>query len=249
MPTFSRSLEGSLKRALNLASERCHKYATLEYLLLALIDDPDASAVMRACNADFDKLRQDLWACIESEPENAAVHRSGPASPTSSFQRVIQRAVIHAQSVSKQTVTGADVLIAVFGEPESHAARILQKNQITRYDAARYVSYGVGKDDQADGEGVTPPSFPDNPAGMSANVLLLNDDYTPMEFVVQVLERVFDMDRQTATRIMLQIHNEGTGSCGIYPYDAAKAKVTEVLEFARSHQHPLQCVMEASPSI
>jgi ATP-dependent Clp protease adaptor protein ClpS len=91
------------------------------------------------------------------------------------------------------------------------------------------------------------PGFPDDPAGLSANVLLVNDDYTPMEFVVQVLERIFDMDYETATRIMLQIHNEGTAPCGIYPYDAAKAKVTEVLEFARSHQHPLRCVLKRSP--
>ena len=122
MPTFSRSLEESLKRTQNLASERYHKYATLEHLLLALIENPDASAVMRACNVDFNKLRQDLWACIESEAENAAVHRSGPANPTRSLQRVIQRAVIHAQSVSKQTVTGADVLIAVFREPDTRCA-------------------------------------------------------------------------------------------------------------------------------
>ena len=77
-------------------------------------------------------------------------------------------------------------------------------------------------------------------------VVLLNDDYTPMEFVVQVLERIFDMDHETATRIMLQIHNEGIGSCGIYPYDAAKAKVAEVLDYASNHQHPLQCVLECT---
>jgi ATP-dependent Clp protease ATP-binding subunit ClpA len=113
--------------------------------LLALIDNPDASAVMRSCNVDFDKLRRDLFASIDSEPENAVVHRSGPANPTSSFQRVIQRAAIHVMSVNKQTVTGADVLIAVFGEPESHAWRILQDHNVTRYDVTRYVSYGIVK--------------------------------------------------------------------------------------------------------
>lgn len=251
MPNFSRSLEESLNRAVHLADERYHKYATPEHLLLALIDDPDASGVMRACNVDFNKLRQDLWACIESEPENAAVHRSRFANPTSGFQRVIQRAVIHAHSVSKQTATGADVLIAVLREPESHAARILQEHHVTRYDATRYISHDRFEDDQVAErrDGAKPPGFPDNLEGASVNVLLVNDDYTPMEFVVQVLQRIFDMDRATATRIMLQIHNEGTGSCGIYPYDAAKAKVTEVLDFARSHQHPLQCVLESNSSI
>ena len=80
-------------------------------------------------------------------------------------------------------------------------------------------------------------------------VVLLNDDYTPMEFVVHVLERVFDKDRETATRIMLEVHHKGILACGIYPYDAAVAKVREVLDFAREHQHPLQCVLERSSSI
>ena len=89
----------------------------------------------------------------------------------------------------------------------------------------------------------------DAPSGLLAEVRLLNDDHTPMEFVVQVLKRVFGKDRQTATRLMLEIHNKGFGTCGIYPYDIADAKVTEVLNFARRHQHPLQCVLERSSSI
>ena len=80
-------------------------------------------------------------------------------------------------------------------------------------------------------------------------MLLLNDDYTPMEFVVHVLERVFNMDRETATRIMLEIHNEGTGICGIYPYHVADVKAAEVRSLAHEHQHPLQCVLKRSSSI
>lgn len=75
-------------------------------------------------------------------------------------------------------------------------------------------------------------------------VLLLNDDYTPMEFVIHVLERFFNKDRDTATRIMLHVHNHGIGECGIYTYEVAETKVTQVMDFARKHQHPLQCVME-----
>jgi ATP-dependent Clp protease adapter protein ClpS len=88
----------------------------------------------------------------------------------------------------------------------------------------------------------------DTPSRLLAEVRLLNDDHTPMEFVVQVLKRVFGKDRKTATRIMLEIHNKGLGTCGIYPYDIADAKVTEVLNFARRHEHPLQCVLERSSS-
>lgn len=75
-------------------------------------------------------------------------------------------------------------------------------------------------------------------------VLLLNDDYTPMEFVVHVLERFFNKDRESATRIMLHVHHHGIGECGIYTYEVAETKVTQVMDFARKHQHPLQCVME-----
>ena len=75
-------------------------------------------------------------------------------------------------------------------------------------------------------------------------VVLLNDDFTPMEFVVEVLQRFFAKDRETATRIMLQVHHQGRGVCGIYPYDIAETKVTQVMDFARSHEHPLQCTME-----
>ena len=75
-------------------------------------------------------------------------------------------------------------------------------------------------------------------------VLLLNDDYTPMEFVIHVLERFFNKDRESATRIMLLVHNHGIGECGVYTYEVAETKVTQVMDFARKHQHPLQCVME-----
>ena len=99
------------------------------------------------------------------------------------------------------------------------------------------------------GGGTGPQGATDKPAITLTRVqFLLNDDYTPMEFVVHVLERVFDMDNEAAIRIMLQIHREGVGTCGTYPYDTAHAKVTEVLDLAREHQHPLHCVLERSSS-
>src|SRR6516162_7100057 len=106
MPTFSRSLEQSLHRALALANERHHEYATLEHLLLALVDDQDAAAVMRACNVDIDKLRRNLVTYVESELENLVTDGSEDSKPTAGFQRVIQRAVIHVQSSGREEVTG-----------------------------------------------------------------------------------------------------------------------------------------------
>src|SRR3954449_10882844 len=145
MPTFSRNLEQSLHRALALANERHHEYATLEHLLLALIDDQDAAAVMRACKVGLDKLRRSLTAYLESELENLVSDGNEDSKPTAGFQRVIQRAVIHVQSSGREEVTGANVLVAIFAERESHAAYFLQEQDMTRYDAVNYISHGIAK--------------------------------------------------------------------------------------------------------
>ncbi|MGH1551913.1 Clp protease N-terminal domain-containing protein [Streptomyces sp. L7] len=117
-------------------NERHHQYATLEHLLLSLIDDSDAAAVMRACSVDLDKLRTSLVNYLETEFENLVTDGADDAKPTAGFQRVIQRAVIHVQSSGREEVTGANVLIAIFAERESHAAYFLQEQDMTRYDAS-----------------------------------------------------------------------------------------------------------------
>jgi ATP-dependent Clp protease ATP-binding subunit ClpA len=145
MPTFSRNLEQSLHRALALANERHHEYATLEHLLLALVDDSDAAAVMRACSVDLERLRRSLTSYLETELENLVTDGRNDAKPTAGFQRVIQRAVIHVQSSGREEVTGANVLVAIFAERESHAAYFLQEQDMTRYDAVNYISHGIAK--------------------------------------------------------------------------------------------------------
>ncbi len=145
MPSFSRSLEQALHRALALAGERRHEYATLEHLLLALIDDQDAAAVMRACNVDLDLLRRNLIEYVDTELANLVTDGRTDSKPTAGFQRVIQRAVIHVQSSGREEVTGANVLVAIFAERESHAAYFLQEQDMTRYDAVNYISHGIAK--------------------------------------------------------------------------------------------------------
>jgi ATP-dependent Clp protease ATP-binding subunit ClpA len=146
MPTFSRNLEQSLHRALAAANERRHEYATLEHLLLSLLDDGDAAAVMRACSVDLDSLKKSLLDYIDNELANLATNsRHDEAKPTAGFQRVIQRAVIHVQSSGREEVTGANVLVAIFAERESHAAYFLQEQDMTRYDAVNYISHGIAK--------------------------------------------------------------------------------------------------------
>jgi ATP-dependent Clp protease ATP-binding subunit ClpA len=145
VPSFSRSLEKALHQALALANERQQEYATLEHLLLALLDDQDAAAVMRACNVDLDTIRQNLIEYIETELDNLVTDSDEDAKPTAGFQRVIQRAVIHVQSSGREEVTGANVLVAIFAERESHAAYFLQDQDMTRYDAVNYISHGIAK--------------------------------------------------------------------------------------------------------
>ena len=145
MPSFSRSLEKALHQALAFANERRQEYATLEHLLLSLISDQDAAAVMRACNVDLEKLRRDLVEYIDTELENLVTDSPEDAKPTAGFQRVIQRAVIHVQSSGREEVTGANVLVAIFAERESHAAYFLQEQDMTRYDAVNYISHGIAK--------------------------------------------------------------------------------------------------------
>jgi ATP-dependent Clp protease ATP-binding subunit ClpA len=145
MPAFSPGLEKALHQALTFANERHHEYATLEHLLLALIDDAEAGAVMRACNVDLDELRRTVLNYIDTELDNLVTGYDEDSKPTAGFQRVIQRAVIHVQSSGRDEVSGANVLVAIFAERESHAAYFLQEQQMTRYDAVNYISHGIAK--------------------------------------------------------------------------------------------------------
>ncbi len=147
MPSFSTTLEQSIHGALALANARRHELATLEHLLLALIDEPDAARVMRACSVNLDDLRKDLEDFIDDDLSTLITDVEGSeAVPTAAFQRVIQRAAIHVQSSGRNEVTGANVLVAIFAERESNAAYFLQEQDMTRYDAVNFIAHGVAKD-------------------------------------------------------------------------------------------------------
>jgi ATP-dependent Clp protease ATP-binding subunit ClpA len=145
LPSFSRQLEESLHRAVAYANQRKHEYATLEHLLLSLVDDEDAAAVMRACDVDLGSLRTTLTNYVDNELRSLVVDDGEDAKPTAGFQRVIQRAVIHVQSSGREEVSGANVLVAIFSERESHAAYFLQEQDMTRYDAVNYIAHGIAK--------------------------------------------------------------------------------------------------------
>jgi ATP-dependent Clp protease ATP-binding subunit ClpA len=142
---LSRNLEQTLHRALALASERRHEYATLEHLLFALTDDQDAVSVLRACGVDVDKLRAELNEFLDNELSGLVSSRVADPKPTAGFQRAVQRAAIHVQSSGREEVTGANVLVALFSERESHAVYFLQGHEMTRLDAVNYISHGIAK--------------------------------------------------------------------------------------------------------
>jgi len=147
VPSFSSTLEQAIHAALALANARRHEFATLEHLLLALVDEPDAARVMKACSVDTEELRQTLVEFIDDELANLITDIDGSeAVPTAAFQRVIQRAAIHVQSSGRTEVTGANVLVAIFAERESNAAYFLQEQDMTRYDAVNFIAHGVAKD-------------------------------------------------------------------------------------------------------
>jgi len=147
VPSFSNTLEHAIHSALALANARRHELATLEHLLLALLDEPDAAQVMKACSVDIEDLRKSLNEFIDDDLATLVTDVEGSeAVPTAAFQRVIQRAAIHVQSSGRTEVTGANVLVAIFAERESNAAFFLQEQDMTRYDAVNYIAHGVAKD-------------------------------------------------------------------------------------------------------
>jgi ATP-dependent Clp protease adapter protein ClpS len=230
---ISPNLERSLDQAAALVREGNHGRATSEHVLLALTGDPDAAPVMRACHVDIEALRHALSASL-------AVQTAAPegASPTPDAGKpfVVQLAV----KSGVREVNGARVLVQMMAEP---AGEFLRQAGMTRFHAVNYISHGV-IDPPGFGEGETPAADGEQTAGPAMlEVRLLNDDFTPMEFVVEVLQRVFDYDWDGAARLMLDIHRNGAGTCGTYPANIARLKATQVMTQARTQEHPLRCVL------
>ncbi len=145
MPSFAQNLEKTLHAALSHASDRRHEYATLEHLLLALVDDDDAGQVMNACGVDLTELGEVVRQYLDQEYQSLKTDDGADPQPTAGFQRVIQRAILHVQSSGKDTVTGANVLVALFSERDSYAVYFLQQQDMSRLDAVSYISHGIGK--------------------------------------------------------------------------------------------------------
>lgn len=220
LPPCSETLKRSLQRATSAARAKGRPHPTPPDLLLALTDDEDASPLMRACGIDLTRLRADIEA-------------AGAMDATAGLGHVLQSAFNEAQLSERQVVTGADVLVELFAEP---VGRFLSAQGATRYDALVYLSHGLAKGATADveaGSGEAP----------YLEVVLLNDPYTPAEFVVFALENVFRMSRERATAIVFSTHARRRGSCGIFPRTEAAAFRTGIEDLAAARQHPLRCVL------
>jgi ATP-dependent Clp protease adapter protein ClpS len=183
----------------------------------------------------MDELRKMLDQHIAEHTPLVAAGREVDTQPTLGFQRVIQRAIVHVQSSGKREVSGANVLVAIFGEKDSHAVFFLHQQGITRLNVVSYLSHGV----------VSPPSAPETAGATDVQVVLYDDDSTPMEFVARVLQEFFGMDKEDAAETMLEIYRDGKAVCGLYSREDGEALVRQVGDLAQANGHPLVCTTAA----
>ena len=226
---FDDALEAAVQATFADARQKRHEYITVEHLLLGLLDNPHLAEVLRACGANLEELRKDLNQHIaEHTPLVAA---GGEAEGTLGFQRVIQRAVLHMQAAANKEVTGANVLVAIFGEKDSHALFFLHKHGITRVSVVTYLAHGVAY----------PPWTADAADAGEVRVVLYDDQSTPMEFMARVLQEFFGMDKEEAAETMLEIYRDGRAVCGLYSREDGEALARQVTEAARANGHMLVC--------
>jgi ATP-dependent Clp protease adapter protein ClpS len=240
MSALSQNLHQSVRRALNVARDYHQGEATPEHLLFALTDDPEVTPVFLACNVDIAKLRSDLSTSLSRASANVQSSIEKPR-PNTAFQSIIQRAIRHVHSLDRDTATAAHALVSLFADP---VAQFIEDQGMTRYDAVSYVCHGIVKHSGSMSEGsaqldakINRPTY---------EVVLLNDEYTTMAFVVCVLQEVFHVTYDEAMRIMLLVDKNGSGSCGYYSRTEAKDLAKRVMERARGARHPLRCAIRAA---
>jgi ATP-dependent Clp protease ATP-binding subunit ClpA len=228
---IDQELEAALQATFADARQKRHEFITVEHLLTALVDHPTAAEVLRACGADIDELRKELDQHIAEHTPPIAADRQVDTQPTLGFHRVIQRAVLHMQASAKKELNGANVLVAIFGEKDSHALFFLHKQGITRLNVVNYLAHGVAY----------PPWTAETADAGDVRVVLYDDQSTPMEFMARVLQEFFGMDKEEAADTMLEIYRDGRAVCGLYSREDGEALARQVTEAARANGHVLIC--------
>jgi ATP-dependent Clp protease adapter protein ClpS len=222
---IAQELEVILHQAFVGARAAGHEYITVEHLLLAVLKSTAVAAIVERCGADAKELRSSLSRHIGQMDRPIVDGQEIDTQPALAFQRVIQRAILNVQAAGTQEVGSVDVLAAIIPEPKSYAAQLLKQHSVTWQKATSRI---------------TPQ--PVNPAAATeVQVVIYNDDFTPMEFVVRVLRELFGMGEDDAKETMLEIHREGAAVCGLYACDDGLALVEQVLALSQEHGHPLMC--------
>jgi ATP-dependent Clp protease ATP-binding subunit ClpA len=234
---IAEELKLSLDRALADARQKRHEFVTVEHLLLALLENPVAAEVLHACGANMDVLRSALTEHIIGQTPVIAPDREVDTQQTLGFQRVLQRAILHVLSSKKKEVASTNVLVAMFGEKDSHAVYFLQQQGVTRLNVVTYVSHRVVP------ESAKPAQIESDSS--EVQVVLYNDEYTPMEFLARVLQEFFAMSKEDAAEAMLEIYRDGKAVCGLYSREDGKMLVQQVLAYAAENGHPLACTTVA----
>lgn len=227
---IAKELEIALHRAFVNARAQRHRHISVDHLLLAMLDTPSAVRVLKGCGAELDALAAQLAEHVGRETQSVPGDKEVDTQPTLGFQRVIQRAILKVQSAGKREVAGEDVLVAAFAEKDSYAVRLLASQNIGWLEATSFISHGGAVAE-------TSSSAPDT----DVQVVIYNDEYTPMQFVVDVLEGFFGMSSEDAKETMLEVHREGAAVCGLYTRAQGELLVAQVAAHVRAHGYPLRC--------
>src|SRR5947207_2517919 len=244
---IAQELEVSLHMAFVEARQKRHEFITVEHLLLALLDNPTAAEVLRACGANMDELRKNLSQHIAEQTPRIAADREVDTQPTLGFQRVIQRAILHVQSSGKKEVTGANVLVAIFGEKESHAVYFLNQRGVTRLDVVNYIAHGITKSPQhkqekssseskEEGESASESQGALDAYTINLNHLAKNGKIDPLIGREHELERVVQVLCRRRKNNPLLVGEAGVGKTAIAEGLARRINEGDVPELLREFQ-------------
>ncbi len=260
---ISEELSISLKRSFVEARELQSETVSLEQLLLALLHNPRVADVLLACSVHVGNLHNDLVAIVHHSTLSADGKTSVEPQASPEYERTLQRAIIRVQATrgsgsrytglrraterllaifkpaaGRAAVHGTDLLVAVFDETETPAALALRRHGISRYDVTNFIAHGIKP------SGATSPSPAQPLPPGRVDVVLVNDDFTPMEFVVKILQEQFMFDLEPAAAIMLKIHRDGRAVCGRFDSAVAARTAAAVRRAAHEEGHPLKCILE-----